>query len=86
MFGSTGTPFTFRSARPDVYDSSYHFEPGEGIADVNGENADADNGFDGTARTEAPFGGRETPGPFFINAGTFFYNLDVVSVTLTQHF
>lgn len=49
----------------------YHLEPG---------------GYDGDAAVEVPNSMRETPGTFFTNAGSFYYNLDVVSASLVQHF
>ncbi len=43
---------------------------------------------DGIARLEVPYGAvdKDVNGPNFVNAGSFFYHLDVVSVTLSQHF
>ena len=41
---------------------------------------------DGVALMEIPYGSINVPGPNFVNAGSFFYNLDVVSLSATQHF
>ena len=61
----------------------YHFKPGYGVPPMSG-NA----GFDGVTEVEVPNGEatREEPGPDFIGAGTYYYNLDVASLTFTQHF
>lgn len=42
--------------------------------------------FDGVARFEVPRSTRENRGPHFANAGEAFYNLSVLSVSVTQHF
>lgn len=42
--------------------------------------------FDGVARFEVPRSTRDNRGPHFANAGQAFYNLSVLSVSLTQHF
>jgi len=72
---------------------SNHFQPGEGVdappSDPNPMEPDPVPGdFDGTARGDVPNGDavRVMPGPHYINAGKYFYNLDVVSLTFTQHF
>lgn len=75
------------SRYPPRYKSEeYNFAPGEGVEDFEGNGADA-GGFDGVAGVEIPNGDRNEPlGPFFVNAGSFFYHLDVVSLSFTQHF
>jgi long-subunit fatty acid transport protein len=79
-----------QAAYPSRYkDPKYHFEPGAGVADANGQNANANNGFDGVAQQPLPNGTMRTVtevGPDFVNAGTYNVNLDVASMTLTQHF
>jgi hypothetical protein len=46
--------------------------------------------FDGIAGVEVPNGSKtrplNEPGPHYINAGSYFYNLDVVSISFAQHF
>ena len=46
--------------------------------------------FDGTAGVEVPNGDKvrplSNPGPHYINAGSYFYHLDIVSLTFAQHF
>jgi hypothetical protein len=44
--------------------------------------------FDGNAQADIPNGDavRTEPGPHYVNAGSYFYNLDVLSVSITQHF
>jgi hypothetical protein len=68
-------PVGFRNAQ-------YHFKPGLGVG------GDGKTGFDGLASVEVPNGDavRQDAGPDFIGAGTFYYNLDVASLTFTQHF
>ena len=73
--------------------SQYHFQPGEGVkpppSDPNPNDPDPTPGdFDGIAHGDIPNGDavRVTPGPHYINAGSYFYNLEVVSLTFTQHF
>jgi long-subunit fatty acid transport protein len=72
----------------DLKNPTYHFKPGKGVADVEGNGADAKNGFDGIAGVELPNGDltRTEIGPDFINAGSYYYHLDVASMTFTQHF
>ena len=64
-----------------------------GIADPQGttiERSLPHLGFDGIAGVEVPNGSKtrplNMPGPHFINAGSSFYNLDVVSLSFAQHF
>jgi hypothetical protein len=69
----------------------YNFAPGEGVDPADPTQVpgatQAPGDFDGVAKLEVPYGGlREEDGPFFLNAGSFFYDLDVVSISLTQHF
>lgn len=68
-------------------DPMYHFAAGRGIAGP-GDPASADQPgpFDGTAGFEAGNGQSREPGPYFINAGSFYYNLSVLSIEITQHF
>jgi long-subunit fatty acid transport protein len=64
----------------------FHFKPGAGVGDVNDEGGNA-GGFDGTAKVEVPNADVAYPvGPYFINAGSYYYNLDVLSLGFTQHF
>jgi long-subunit fatty acid transport protein len=72
-------PVQYRTAK-------YHFQPGEGVVDPSGMQADGK--FDGVAGVETPNGAadRVEPGPDFVNAGSYYFNLDVASVTFTQHF
>jgi long-subunit fatty acid transport protein len=80
----TGAPESFYTQ--PYRTAKYHFRPGEGVADAMGNGAMA-KGFDGTAGVEVPNGqlGYDK-GPFYINAGEYFYHLDVVSASVTQHF
>jgi long-subunit fatty acid transport protein len=68
----------------------YNFRPGRGVADIMEQGATNDGGFDGTAGVEVPNGSKtrtlDEPGPHYINAGSYFYHLDVVSLTFAQHF
>jgi hypothetical protein len=72
----------------DLKNDMYHFKPGRGVADAMQMNGDAKNGFDGIAGVELPNGDltRTEIGPDFINAGHYYYHLDVASATFTQHF
>jgi long-subunit fatty acid transport protein len=65
-----------------------HFQPGLGVSDAMGVVPPGRNGFDGTAGVEIPNGDatRTMPGPDFVNAGSYYYNLDVASLSFTQHF
>jgi hypothetical protein len=64
----------------------YHFTPGAGVADMMGNGA-TQGGFAGTAGVEIPNADLGyAKGPFYVNAGSFFYHLDLLSVALTQHF
>ena len=44
--------------------------------------------FDGNAPADIPNGdaARTEPGPHYVNAGSYFYDLDVISLSITQHF
>jgi hypothetical protein len=67
----------------------YHFQPGAGVADASGANADAKHGFAGVAQQPIANGSTRTVddiGPDFVNAGDFYVTLDVASLSLTQHF
>ncbi|HMI92595.1 MAG TPA: hypothetical protein VK509_14570 [Polyangiales bacterium] len=68
----------------------YNFAPGEGIALADPTMPIPEGDFDGVAGVEVPNGSKtrplNSPGPHFINAGSYFYNLDVVSLTFAQHF
>lgn len=71
---------------PQYRTPRYNFVPGAGVADINGLGA-TNGGFDGTAGVEIPNADLGYPlGPYFVNAGSFYYHLDVVSVSVTQHF
>jgi long-chain fatty acid transport protein len=71
---------------PQYRTPNYNFMPGNGVADMAGQGA-MNGGFDGTARIEIPNADLGYPvGPYFVNAGSFYYNLDVLSLSLTQHF
>jgi hypothetical protein len=74
----TAEPYPIKYQTPQ-----YHFRPGLGVGGVDGS-----NGFDGITQVEVPNGqaSRTEPGPDFIGAGSFVYNLEVASVTVTQHF
>ena len=68
----------------------YNFRPGAGVGDAMEMGAKNDGGFDGVAGVEVPNGNKtreiDDPGPHYINAGSYFYHLDVVSLTFAQHF
>jgi hypothetical protein len=71
---------------PQYRTPQYNFMAGNGVADMAGLGA-MNGGFDGTARIEIPNADLGYPvGPYFVNAGSFYYNLDVLSLSLTQHF
>lgn len=75
------------SAYPPNYRTpQYHFRPGAGVPDKMGNGASR-GGFDGAAGVEVPNGepGYAT-GPYFVNAGSYYYHLDVVSLSFAQHF
>jgi hypothetical protein len=66
--------------------AQYHFKPGAGVPDAMGNGASS-GGFSGVAGVEVPNGepGYDI-GPYFVNAGRYFFHLDVVSLSFTQHF
>jgi len=67
--------------------ATYHLETGSGFAlDPMGPEAMAKGPFDGAAGVEVPNSGQVEPGPYFINAGSYYYNLSVLSVEVTQRF
>jgi len=78
--------FNASSYPPKYRTAQYNFVPGLGVEDMNGvviENA----GFDGNASVEIPNADLGYPrGPYFVNAGSFYYHLDVLSMSITQHF
>jgi len=41
---------------------------------------------DGTAAVEVPNSSLPTPGPYFVNAGSQYYDLSVLSASIVQHF
>jgi hypothetical protein len=43
-------------------------------------------GLDGTAMIEAPNSSRPLPGPYYVNAGSYFYDLSVLSASISQKF
>lgn len=64
----------------------YNFKPGAGVPDQMGNGA-ANGGFDGTAHVEIQNADQAyAKGPFYVNAGSFYYHLDMLSFSLTQHF
>ena len=64
----------------------YNFAPGAGVPDREGNNAEL-GGFDGMAGVEVPNADQGyEEGPYYINAGRYFFSLDVLSVSLLQHF
>jgi hypothetical protein len=66
--------------------AQYNFRPGAGVADLAGQGAQ-NGGFDGTAGVEVPNAGLDYEvGPYFVNAGSFFYHLDALSLSVAQHF
>jgi hypothetical protein len=66
--------------------AKYHFRPGNGVGDAMDMGKEL-GGFDGTAGVEVPNGDLAFPeGPYYVNAGSYFYHLDVVSLSFAQHF
>jgi hypothetical protein len=64
----------------------YNFMAGAGVGDLSGAGAER-GGFDGEARVEIPNADLGYPeGPYYVNAGSFYYHLDALSLSLTQHF
>jgi hypothetical protein len=71
---------------PRYHTPEYNFQPGANVPDRMGEGA-SQGGFNGTAGVEIPNADQAyAKGPFYVNAGKFFYHLDMLSVALTQHF
>jgi long-subunit fatty acid transport protein len=74
--------------------AKYHFAPGAGIDAAPaellpaGEVSPPPADFDGNAGVDISNGDavRTDPGPHYVNAGSYYYNLDVLSLTVTQHF
>lgn len=66
---------------------AYHFAPGLGVAGAPGMEQPAGD-FDGIAGAAVPNGikDRVGDGPLYVNAGSYHYALDVVSVSVAQHF
>ena len=62
----------------------YNFQAGEGEIDLEGNETGGD--FDGVANVSVPSAGPPEAGPYYINAGSFTYGLDVLSLGFTQHF
>jgi hypothetical protein len=82
---------TTQAGYPNHYKTpAYHFQPGAGVADANGANADANHGFAGVAEQPVPNAAPARTvadvGPDFVNAGDYYVTLDVASLSLTQHF
>ena len=75
------------SRYPPRYKSEeYNFDPGEGVVGIDGTGGES-GGFDGTAGVEVPNADQGQPlGPYFINAGSYRFDLDVLSLSFTQHF
>jgi hypothetical protein len=46
----------------------------------------AEGALDGTAAIEIPNSSRPEPGPFYANGGSYFYTLDVLSMSISQKF
>jgi len=69
---------------PKYRTPEYHFEGGEGQTDLDGNREGG--GFDGTAGVGIPSAGLAEEGPYYVNAGSFTYALDVLSLTFAQHF
>ena len=66
--------------------AKYNFKPGKGVADLSGAGAES-GGFDGSAGVEVPNADVSfLVGPYFINAGSYHYHLDVLSLAFTQHY
>jgi hypothetical protein len=64
----------------------YNFRPGAGVTDNNGAGAE-NGGFDGVAGVEIPNADiAYEVGPYFVNAGSYFFHLDVLSLSVAQHF
>jgi hypothetical protein len=71
---------------PNYRTAQYHFRPGAGVPDKMGNGASR-GGFDGVAGVEVPNGEPGYAiGPYFVNAGSYYYHLDVVSLSFAQHF
>jgi hypothetical protein len=72
-------PLAYRTAE-------YNFMPGAGVPDRTNMGAER-GGFDGMAGVEVPNADLAYEvGPYFVNAGSYFFHLDVVSVSVAQHF
>ena len=83
---------------PEFYKTTkYHFQPGAGVMgpppgavdEARYGTVDTTPGsFDGNAQADIPNGdaARTEPGPHYVNAGSYFYDLDVISLSITQHF
>ena len=77
------------AAYPDqLKTDQFHFEPGSGVGGMGGMNTGAEGGdFDGVAGVEIQNPSTSyTEGPFYVNAGTYYFHLDVVSLSIAQHF
>lgn len=46
----------------------------------------AEGALDGTAKIEIPNSGRPEPGPYYVNGGSYFYDLTVLSASISQKF
>jgi hypothetical protein len=67
--------------------ATYHLETGSGFAlDPMGPEAMAKGPFDGAAGVEVPNAGQVEPGPYYINGGSYYYDLSVLSFEVTQKF
>jgi hypothetical protein len=71
--------------RADYRDERWHFAPGLG---VTGRPGAPEGDFDGIAEASVPNGikDRTGDGPLYANAGSYRYALDVLSVSIVQHF
>jgi long-subunit fatty acid transport protein len=78
--------------RPQYKTARYHFQPGRGVdaapTEIVPDAVTTPGDFDGNAMVDVPNGDalRTTPGPHFVNAGSYYFHLDVFSLTFTQHF
>jgi hypothetical protein len=77
--GTSKLPVRYRTAK-------YNFQPGAGAPDIDDMGADR-GGFDGVAGIEVPNADQAyEEGPYYVNAGRYYFSLDVVSLSVAQHF
>jgi len=71
---------------PRYRTAQYNFQPGAGVTDMMGNGANGGD-FDGTAGIEVPNADQAfEEGPYYVNAGRYYFSLDVVSLSVAQHF